>query len=425
MTTDLASLAPTSSELPSNPPAPRALLGPLAGIKVVEVGTMITAPLAAMMLGDQGADVVKIETPGIGDVMRYLGESVAATSALWLSCNRSKRGVAINLQDVGGQVVARRLLAQADVVIQNFRPGVVDRLGIDEPRVRAENPGVIYVSISGFGFSGPMANRPAYDNIIQASVGVAASQADPATGQASLLRNLVCDKITAYTVAQAVTAALFARERHFRLSGELVGQHLRVAMIDATLAFLWCDAMMGETFLDRQRVSPGPVIGHAYSLAKTTDGFITSTMITDGQFAGMARAIGRPEWVSDPRMATAAQRMANLDVWRGALGAFVATHTTDEVVHAFVSNDVPCSGVTAVADVAFHPQVIANETLVEHEVGPYGRLREPRPPVVFSATPSRIGAAPPQLGADTDDVLTEVGVSADELVALRASGAIA
>lgn len=399
--------------------------GPLAGIKVVEVGTMITAPLAAMMLGDQGADVVKIETPGIGDVMRYLGETVSGTSALWLSCNRSKRGVAINLQDATGQVVARRLLAGADVIIQNFRPGVVERLGIDEPLVRADNPGVIYVSISGFGFTGPMADRPAYDNIIQASVGVAASQSDPATGQASLLRNLVCDKITAYTVAQAVTAALFARERHFRLTGELVGQHLRVAMIDATLAFLWCDVMMGETFLDRDRVTPGPVLGQAYSLARTTDGFITSTMITDGQFAGMARAIGRPEWIGDPRLSSAPARMANIDLWRGALGAFIATHTTDEVVQAFVRNDVPCSGVTAIADVALHPQVIANGTLVEHDVGEYGRLREPRPPVAFSATPASIGAAPPRLGADTDAVLAELGVTIDERIALRASGAIA
>ena len=386
---------------------------------------MITAPLAAMMLGDQGADVIKIESPGMGDVMRYLGETVAGTSALWLSCNRSKRGVALNLQDVDGQAAARKILAQADVVIQNFRPGVVERLAIDEPRVRAENAGVIYVSISGFGFTGPMANRPAYDNIIQASVGVAASQTDPTTGQASLLRNLVCDKITAYTVAQAVTAALFARERHFRLTGELVGQHLRVAMIDATLAFLWSDAMMGETFLDRDRVSPGMVLGHAYSLAKTADGFVTSTMLTDGQFRGVARAIGQPQWLDDERLATAGLRMANLDVWRGALGAFISTHTTDEVVTAFVAHDVPCSGVTAIADVASHPQVIANETLIEHVVGDYGRIREPRPPVLFSTTPASIGAAPPRLGADTDAVLTTLGYAADDLASLRATGAIA
>jgi crotonobetainyl-CoA:carnitine CoA-transferase CaiB-like acyl-CoA transferase len=399
--------------------------GPLSGIRVVEAGTMITAPLAAMMLGDQGADVIKIESPGIGDVMRYLGETVAGTSALWLTCNRSKRGVALNLGDAQGQVVARRLLAGADIVIQNFRPGVVDRLGIGEPAVRAENPGVIYVSISGYGFTGPMANRPAYDNIIQAATGVAAAQTDPLTGQPSLIRNLVCDKITAYTVAQAATAALFARERHHRLTGALVGQHLRVAMIDATLAFLWSDAMMGETFLDRDKVTPGPVIGQAYTLATTADGFVTSTMITEGQFRGMANAIGHPEWATDPRLQGVAGRVTNIDVWRGPLAEFLASTSTDEVVRRFVEHDVPCTGVTTLSDVASHPQVIANATLTEHDRGAYGRLREPRPPVDFSTTPARIGAVPPHLGADTDAVLTSLGYTPDELTALRATGAIA
>lgn len=405
-------------------PAPDQL-GPLHGIRVVEAGTMITAPLAAMMLGDQGADVIKIESPGIGDVMRYLGETVAGTSALWLTCNRSKRGVALNLGDSQGQVVARRLLAGADVVIQNFRPGVADRIGIGEPAVRADNPGVIYVSISGYGFSGPMAGRPAYDNIIQAAVGVAAAQTDPTTGQSSLIRNLVCDKITAYTVAQAATAALFARERHHRLTGELVGQHLRVAMIDATLAFLWTDAMMGETFLDRDRVTPGPVLGQAYTLAKTADGFVTSTMMTDGQFRGMANAIGHPEWATDPRLQSVPTRMANIDVWRGPLAVFLSSTGTDEIVRRFVEHDVPCSAVTGLSDVASHPQVVANETLVEHERGAYGRMREPRPPVDFSHTPARIGAVPPALGADTDSVLASLGYTPAELAALRSSGAIA
>ena len=400
------------------------LPGPLAGVTVVEVGTMITAPLAAMMLGDQGADVIKIEPPGFGDVMRYLGETVSGTSALWLTCNRSKRGMAINLGDPTGQAVARRLCARADVIIQNFRPGVVERLGIDEPLIRADNPGVIYVSISGFGFSGPMADRPAYDNIIQATVGVAAAQTDPATGDPNLFRNLVCDKITAYTVAQAVSAALFARERNHRLTGEVVGQHIHVAMIDATLAFLWTDAMMGLTFLDRDRVSPGPVIGQAYSLARTTDGFITLSILTDGQFRGMAKAVGHPEWVDNPLLATAGLRMANMGLWQPGLGEFVSTNTTETVVSAMVSNDVPCSSVTALADVADHPQVVANGTLVEHHRGDYGRMREPRPPVHFSTTPSRIGAVPPGLGAHTDEVLAELGYTAEECVSLRDSGAV-
>jgi crotonobetainyl-CoA:carnitine CoA-transferase CaiB-like acyl-CoA transferase len=399
--------------------------GPLAGVRVVEAGTMITAPLAAMQLGDQGADVIKVETPGIGDVMRYLGETVGGISALWTNCNRSKRSLAINLQHPDGVEAMLSVLDTADVFIQNFRPGVVDRLGIGEEVIRKRNPKIIYVSIAGFGFTGPNANRPAYDGIIQGYSGIAGSQTDPKTGEPSLLRNLISDKITAFTASQAIAAALFRRERDARDGGPLIGQHIKIAMLDAAIAFLWPDAMMGVTFQDRDRVTPGPVLSKTYNLFKTKDGFITIAALTDAHFHGLARACGQEEWIDDPRLATLGQRAMQPELWQAPLEAWYAENSTDHVLQALIANDVACAPAVDIADVASDPQVIANGTLIEHTVGEFGRLREPVPPARFSSTPSAISCSPPSLGAHTSSILEEAGMSRERIDALRNAQVIA
>lgn len=365
---------------------------------------MITAPLASMILGDQGADVIKIEAPGIGDVMRTLGERRAGVSALWATCNRSKRSLALDLQTEEGRDTALALLDTADVFIQNFRPGVLDRLGLGEPAVRARNPKLIYASIAGFGFEGPRANDPAYDNIIQSVTGVAASQTDPLTGKPSLLRNLVSDKITAYTVAQAVTSALFHRER----SGE--GQYLQVAMVDATLAFLWPDAMMSETFLDRgEGLQPGPVVGATYNLVEAHDGQFAMTALNNVHFANLMKAIGQPELASDPRLADVPGRMLNQEVWRGALGEFLSTRGVDEIVKTLIEHGVPAGKVIATGEVHNDPQVIANQTLIEHDHPYFGKMREPRPAMHFGLTPAAMSRPAPLLGEHNAEILAELG----------------
>jgi crotonobetainyl-CoA:carnitine CoA-transferase CaiB-like acyl-CoA transferase len=381
-------------------------MGTLNGIRVVEAGTMITAPLAAMMLGDQGADVIKVEAPGMGDVMRTLGERRSGVSALWATCNRSKRSLAIDLHTEEGRDTALALIDTADVFIQNFRPGVLDRLGIGEQTARARNRRLIYVSIAGFGFVGPRANHPAYDNIIQSVSGIAASQTDPRTGQPSLLRNLVSDKITAYTVAQAVTSALFHRER----TGE--GQHLEIAMVDATLAFLWPDAMMGETFLDRDEdLSPGPVIGHTYNLMEAHDGHFGMTALTDLHFGNLMKAIGKPDLATDPRLNDVGGRITNQELWRTPLGEWVSTRNTDEIVGTLIEFGVPAGKVVAIADVHRDPQIVANETLIEHDHPHFGRMREPRPAVRFSASPAAMSRPAPLLGEHNAEILAELGRS--------------
>ncbi len=358
---------------------------------------MITAPLAAMMLGDQGADVVKIEPPGFGDTMRHLGSRRDGMSALWATCNRSKRSVALDLSLPEAQATALDLIAAADVFIQNYRPGVADRLGIGEEAAMARNPRLIYVSISGFGFDGPRKNDSAYDNIIQAVVGVASSQTDVTTGQPSLLRNLVSDKITAYTVAQGVTSALYHREK----TG--VGQLLRVSMVDATLSFLWPDAMIGHTFLDEH--IPGPVIGHGYNLADSADGYFSLTAITDGHFRNLMNAIGKPELADDPRLATMPQRMSAPELYVGALMEWRKQYSAQQVEDILRAHDVPVGRVTPVADVHEHPQVVANQSLMEHEHPYLGRMREPRPAMKFSGAPAAMGHPAPLLGEHNAEVL--------------------
>ncbi|MEY2463144.1 MAG: hypothetical protein QOH64_1282, partial [Acidimicrobiaceae bacterium] len=207
--------------------------GPLAGYRVVELATMITGPLAAMQLGDMGADVIKVEPPGLGDVMRYTGTSSGGMSALFATCNRSKRAIVLDLKTPAGVDAMLKLLDTADVFITNTRPGVTDRLGVGEPVVRARNPGIVYVSLSGFGTTGPYKDRPAYDNVVQAYSGAPIVQHDYLTGQPEPIRTFLADKITSYTAVQGVLAALLARERGHG------GQHIELNMLDAMLAFLW------------------------------------------------------------------------------------------------------------------------------------------------------------------------------------------
>lgn len=217
--------------------------GPLAGIKVVDCSAYITGPLATMVLGDQGADVLKIEPLGVGDVMRHVGTARGGISTLFAGCNRSKRSLTLNLQDERGREILRRFVADADVFVQNFRPGVVARLGIDEPALRGVRPDLVYVSLSAFGPEGPWSGKPAFDHVVQAASGLAAVQADRASGEPRFVQNAVVDKVTALTAAQAITAALLHRDR----SGE--GQHVELSMLDSALHFLWPDGMSRDTLL--------------------------------------------------------------------------------------------------------------------------------------------------------------------------------
>jgi crotonobetainyl-CoA:carnitine CoA-transferase CaiB-like acyl-CoA transferase len=393
------------------------MAGPLAGIRVIDLSTMVSGPLATAILGDQGADVIKVEPPGQGDLIRHIGCARGGLSAIFNTINRNKRSIVLNLQDERGRALLLRLVARSDVFVQNFRPGVADRMGIGESDLRRLAPNLVYVSISGFGDAGPYAQHRVYDIVIQALSGMASSQSDPKTGKPELVRNIVCDKVTAIHAAQAVCAALVARERG---AG---GQHVRLAMLDASISFLWPDGMQQHTYLGPGATAPAPLHGILRAFP-TADGFVTLLTISDSEFQGLARALGRPELIGDPRFSTVATRMENVD----ALADIVALETgrvnSEEICSRLAAEGVPAAPIRMQSRIHEDPQVIANGLLLELEHAQCGPIRVPGPVARFTSTPSEVRRLAPLLGEHTDEVLTEIGVTPEELASLRAQSAL-
>jgi crotonobetainyl-CoA:carnitine CoA-transferase CaiB-like acyl-CoA transferase len=392
--------------------------GPLEGFVVVEACQMVAGPLAGAQLADLGAEVIKIENPVGGDRMRYLGHRIKDIGALWSVTNRGKRSVVLDLQTSEGVDMLKQIVATADVFIQNFRPGVVERLGIDEPALRAVKSDLIYVSVSGFGDDGPYADQKTYDYVVQAISGMAAVQSDPTTGTPALLRNIVIDKTTAGAATQAVLAALLARARG---AG---GQHVQISMLDVAVSFLWPDGMMQHTLLDTDRVTAAAHMADGYAVRQVADGFVTFMAQSNRQFPGICRGLGRPEWADDPRFATLEARESHLDELDATLAAVIGSMTGADVVSALLAQDVPCAIVNPVDRVHLDPQVIHNGTLVEHERLHLGLVREPVPPIHFGATPSGLGRHAPRLDEHTDEVLGELGFSAEKIADARTRGVI-
>jgi len=383
--------------------------GPLAGIKVIDMSVMIAGPLAAMILGDQGADVVKVESPGMGDMMRHLGSNKNGMSGIYLNNNRSKRSLVIDVKQQAGVDVIRRLLADADVLIQNFRPGAMDRMGLGWDIVHELNPDLIYASISGYGPDGPNSGRRAYDNVIQAASGLASVQAHPATGVPELFRTLVCDKATAYTATQAITAALFARER-----GAARGQHIELAMIDTAVAFMWPDSAMDAVLLDDD-ATRSPTIASMYAAVTLADGHAATSVVTESEFHAQCNTYGRADLIDDPRFANSALRAANRSELNAELKAAAATTSAADFARRAAEFDLPGAVVKTLADLPLDPQIENNGVFVERDHPIAGRVREPRPAARFGATPQRVGEHAPTFGQHSAEIVADLGLDADEL----------
>src|SRR5947207_4063482 len=280
--------------------------GPLDGFRIVDLTSNVAGPLGTMILGDQGADVIKVEPPASGDSTRSGANRRGGLTAGFLNNNRNKRSIVLDLKNPSALAVLKRLATGADAFVQNYRPGVADRLGVGEAAIRAVAPNIVYVSISGFGEKGPYAQAPAYDPVIQGFSGLATVQAGSDKARPRLLRTILPDKLTAITASQAITAALLARER----SGE--GQHVRLSMLEAVVAFLWASDMSGQTFIGDE-----PTEQEAASsidlIYETADGYITAAVVTDRQWVGLTRALDKPEWLEDERFKTPALRHQNIE----------------------------------------------------------------------------------------------------------------
>lgn len=392
--------------------------GPLHGYRVVDLTSNISGPLATMILADQGADVIKVENPDGGDATRSASNRRNGLSAAFLNTNRNKRSIALDLRDPSAKQALKRLIATADVFIQNFRPGVAERMGFGEDATRALKPNIVYVSISGFGETGPYAGKPVYDPIIQAMSGLATIQAGSDTERPRLVRTILPDKLTAVTASQAITAALLARER----TGQ--GQHVRLSMLDAVIAFLWASDMGSQTFVDDEqpRQEAASRIDLIYETA--TD-HITAAVQTDRQWLGLTRALERPEWLDDPRFRTPALRQENVNERLAMTQAVLKTRPAAEWLEVLTREDVPCAPVLTRSALIHHPQVKANEVVVETIHNKAGLLRQARPAARFSVTPAGIRHGAPVLGQDTETVLSEIGYSAAEIAALRAKDRVA
>lgn len=396
------------------------MAGPLDGIRIVDLSQMASGPYATAQLADQGADVIKVEPPGLGDAMRaFPSFAKGGVCAVVASLNRGKRSISLDLSTDAGIEVVRDLVADADVFLQNFRPGVIDRMGLAPDDLRAANTRLITVSVSGYGLEGPMRDSPVFDPVIQAITGHVALQVNPQIPFPDLVRNVIVDKSTACFVAQAITAALFHRER----TGE--GQHIDLSMLDASLNFFWPDGMMSETFIDDDVVG-GMTIAELYSLTECADGQVVYFAGTLEQRMGLFRAVGHPEWCDDERfngndLALHPENFAKLGVLTTA--AFAAM-TAAEAAAGLAANGVPCGLVTSVADVPHQPQVVANESVVEFDDPNAGRVRQPRPAARFTGSPNEPNWRIPLRGQHTEEILAEVGYDADRIAGLRAGSII-
>ncbi|MEE8580183.1 MAG: CoA transferase [Myxococcota bacterium] len=391
--------------------------GPLDGYRVIDLTSMISGPLATMMLGDQGADVIKVEAPGHGDFVRSSAKRRNGLPAIFLSTNRSKRSIAIDLKQPRGLEILAGLVAETDVFVQNFRPGTAERMGIGEEAMRKIRPDLVYVSISGFGERGPYAGRRVYDPVIQALSGLAAIQADQETGRPRLVRLIVPDKLTAITAAQAITAALLSRER----TGK--GQHVRLAMLDAMVAFLWPEGMAGHTIIEEGVGNARPLPARDLIYA-TADGYITVAVMSDAEWRGLSRALERPEWFEDARFATPVGRSRHADERLAMTAEVLVTRSSHEWLERLNAEQVPCAPVLRREDLLDDPQIAANELIVELEHPHAGRIRQPRPAARFDHTPAEIRRPAPLLGEHTDELLSNLGVSAAEIAVLRREGVV-
>ena len=390
---------------------------PLHGIRVLDLSRVMAGPYCASMLADAGAEVIKIEIPGIGEDARHIGPFAEGPdgreSAYFMMLNRGKRSVTLDLKSARGLDLMKRLAAKSDVLIENFRPGAADRLGLGYAALAAVNPRLVYASITGFGQTGPLANRPAYDLVIQAMSGLMSVTGFPG-GPPTAVGDSICDVTTGMFAAWGITTALVGRAQSGR------GQHLDVAMLDSMFSMLLTVlAKRLYAGAEPSRVGNRHPVTYPVDCFRAKDGHVVMVAISDGAFARLTAAIGRAELARDPRFRRNADRSAHEAELRAILQDWMGARARGEIQSVLDAADVPCGPVWSIADVAASAHIKARGMVVDPGHPKLAAAPLVRQPVVFGGeTPGTARA--PRLGEHTDAVLRDVlGLGAAEIESLR------
>lgn len=394
---------------------------PLDGITVLDFSRVLAGPYCTMQLGDLGARVIKIEQPGRGDDTRAWGPPfVRGESAYFLSINRNKESLALDLKHDRSRQIVEALVARADVVVENFRPGTMERLGLSYEVIRKQHPRVVYCSISGFGQTGPRHAEAGYDAMMQAEGGLM-SITGAADGPPFRLGVAIADIATGMLAVQAILAALIARQRTGR------GQRLDIAMLDAVTALLTYQA----SIVFAGGSAPGRMGNRHPSIAPydtfpSADGDFVLAVGNDHQFGRVAALVGEPGLATDRRFATNAARVSNCDALRAILVRAFASRRRDDVLRDLTAMGVPCGAVRSVAEALADPQLTAREMIVPLEHATIGPVRVLGTPLKFSETPASVRMPPPTLGQHSDDILeSDVGLTPAAIAELRSAGVVA
>ena len=393
------------------------MTGPLDGIRVIEFTSVVLGPFACQILGDLGADVIKVEPPG-GDTNRNLGpvKNTEGLAALFLTCNRNKKSIVLDLKSDEGREAALKLIATADVVVHNFRPKAMEKLGLDYQAVKKVNPDIIYCATYGFSKKGPYGDKGALDDSIQAASGVAMLM-KMVEGEPRYLPTIIGDKTTGLNVANAVTSALFHRERKGK------GQEIEVPMFETMVSYVMVEHLWGQVF-----EPPLAPAGYTRLMSKhrrpykTKDGYIAVLPYWDNHWATFCKLIDREDMISDERFINMKSRLENIDITYSETGKALAKRTTNEWLEELSDTNVPHMHVSELDDLMQNQHLIESEFWEMHQHPTEGTLRMPKLPIYFSESPASIRLMPPKLGAHNDELLSEIGYSEDEINALKEKG---